>query len=108
MGAKKWASNGMQPDWMDVLQAMSAIGAIHLGVTMVTILPLGTGSTGGMRVAITTHWDALPGTAQLSEVVTEREFVGHRDGDLAAFVLGGLYAHDFAVGEAYQQRDFGG
>src|SRR4029450_7058625 len=106
--SKKWANAGSTPDWMDVLAAMQAVGAIHLGMTMVTILPLGTGNSGGMRVVITTHWDALPGSAQLEQVETAREFVGHRDGDLAAFVLGGLYAHDFAIGEAYQQRSFSG
>lgn len=105
-GTKEWASSGSTPDWMDVQIAIRAIDAIHLGMTMVTILPAGAGSTGGLHVAITTHWEVLPGSEGLSEVITERTVNEHSCEAIPAIVMGGLYAHDFAVGEAYQQRDF--
>lgn len=102
---KRWGDATTGPDWMDVIAAMQAVGAIHLGLTMVTILPLGTGVSGGMRIAISTHWDALPGSAQVEEVITERSFSPEKDGDLPAFVLGGIYAHDYAISEAYRQKE---
>jgi hypothetical protein len=89
---------------MDVNSAMRAIDGMHLGATMVTFSPVGTGSSGGWRIAISTHWEVLDGSSSLSEVITEREWNGHSASELPAFVLGGLYAHDFAIGSAYQQR----
>lgn len=105
MGTKAhWAKSGSTPDWMDVEASIRAIDGIHLGRTMVTILTEGIGSTGGLRIAISSHWDVLDGSDGLAEVITER--TGHVYGNdaLPAFVLGGLYAHDFAIGQAYQQR----
>lgn len=103
MGAKKWAAAGMKPDWMDVEAAIRAIDGVHLGRTMVTILPVGTGATGGLRIVITTHWEVLDGSTSLSEVITERVWTEHRDDELPAFLLGGIYSHDFAIGSSYQQ-----
>jgi hypothetical protein len=105
MGARKiWAESGSTPDWLDVEMALRAVDGVHLGTTMVTISPVGTGSVGGFRVVISTHWEAIPGSVGLSEVVTERAWIGHRNNELPAFVLGGIYAHDFAVGNAYKQK----
>jgi hypothetical protein len=105
MGAKKiWAESGSTPDWLDVEMALRAVDGVHSGTTMVTISPVGTGSVGGFRVVISTHWEAIPGSVGLSEVVTERAWIGHRNNELPAFVLGGIYAHDFAVGNAYKQK----
>lgn len=104
MGSKIWAESGSQPDWMDVCTSMRALDAIHLGRTMVTISPEGIGATGGTRIVISTHWELVPGSTEDEAMLTERVWVGHRDEALPAFVLGGLYAHDFAMSERYQQR----
>jgi hypothetical protein len=106
MGDKKWANSGTTPDWMDVEASIRAIDGIHLGMTMVTILPAGAGSSGGLHIAITSHWEVLPGSVAISEVITERTVAEHSCEAIPAIVLTGLYAHDFAIGQAYQQRDF--
>ena len=108
MGTKKWAESGSQPDWMDVLVSIKAIEGIHLGKTMVTMYPDGTGVAGGWRIVISTCWEQLPGSTEDMMFTTERSWIGHRDEALPAFILGGLYAHDFAVGERYQQRKMDG
>lgn len=102
--SKKAYQGGETPDWMDVLACIRALDGIHLGVTMVTILPEGTGSTGGMKIAISTSWEPAPGAPDMSCVITERLCTDHRVEGLPAFVLGGLYEHDYAIGAAYQQR----
>ena len=104
MGAKHWAKSGSTPDWMDVMAAIRAVDGIHLGRTMVTIFPAGIGSSGGSCIVISTCWDQLPGEQEVKVITTERTWVGHTNDALPAFVLGGIYAHDFALGEAYQQR----
>jgi len=103
-GSKQWARGGEKPDWMDVVAALRAVDAVHLGKTMVTISALGIGSTGGSAVVISTHWEVVPGSRERDLVTTERVWTGHSDGELPAFVLGGIYHHDFALGEAHQQR----
>jgi hypothetical protein len=108
MGDKKWAESGSQPDWMDVCASMRALDGIHLGKTMVTIFPEGIGSSGGTRIVISTCWEQVPGGTEDAAFLTERVWVGHRDETLPAFILGGLYAHDFALGERYQQRKMEG
>jgi len=106
MGSKSWAKSGNTPDWVDVMAAIRAIDGLHLGVTMVTILPVGTGSSGGMRVAISTSWESAPGTVEMPCVLSERVCEDFRNDALPAFILGGIYSQDFAIGEAYQQRSF--
>jgi len=88
------------------MAAIRAVDGMHLGVTMVTILPVGIGSTGGLRVAISTTWEPAPGSPEMPCVITERVCEDFRIEALPAFVLGGIYSHDYALGEAYQQRDF--
>jgi len=105
-GTKQWAVGGEKPDWMDVLASLRAVDAIHLGRTMVTFSAQGIGSSGGARITISTHWEVLVGSRERDVVTTEKLWTGHLDGELPAFVLGGIYAHDFAIGEAYQQRGF--
>lgn len=101
--AKKAYQGGETPDWMDVMAAIKAVDGIHLGRTMVTLHPAESGLNGGWRIVISTSWEALPGATHDILVTTERVWVGHRDESLPGFLLGGIYAHDFALGEAYQQ-----
>lgn len=105
MGDKKWAESGSQPDWLDVMASLRAVDSIHLGKTMVTMLPEGTGLHGGWRIVIATCWEALPGGTDDVIVTTERIWVGHRDGALPAFLLGGIYAHDYALGDHHMQKE---
>jgi len=106
MTRKPWVRSGSTPDWMDVLAAIRAIDELHLGTTMVTILPAGIGSTGGLRVAISTSWEPAPGSPDMPAVISERVCEDFRCEALPAFVLGGLYTQDYAIGDAYQQRSF--
>lgn len=105
--SKNGVVGGMTPDWLDVEAAIRAIDGIHSGTTMVTILADGIGATGGLKIAVSTHWEMVPGAAGISEVITERVTLERGCEALPAFVLGGLYAHDFAIGSAYQQAKMG-
>jgi len=104
MGDKKWAVAANQPDWMDVEAAIRAIDAMHSVTTMVTISTLGIGSTGGLRVTITSHWDKVDGKQEEDMLHSERVWIGHLDKELPGFILGGIYHHDFMIGEKHQQR----
>ena len=103
---KQWAVGGEKPDWMDVAAALRAVDAIHLGKTMVSISAQGIGSSGGIAVVISTLWEVLNGSRHRDLVTTERLWTGHLESELPAFVLGGIYHHDFACGQSYQQRTF--
>ena len=101
--SKNGRVGGMTADWLDVEMAVRAIDGIHLGRTIVAILPVGTGTSGGLNIAIITTWETLPGGSAIPDVITERATRELGSDALPAFVLGGLYAHDFAVGSVYQQ-----
>lgn len=104
--SRPWATGGTTPDWLDVECALRALAELYGGVTMVSILPAGIGSTGGLHLAISSTWDRLPGTDLEDVVVTCRETRAYGCESLPAFVLGGVYEHEFAVGNAWQQRSF--
>jgi len=82
---------------MDVEMALRAVAELYSGTTMVTILPEGNGSSGGMKVAITTSWTVLPGSLLPDTVVTARLSKAYDGVSLPAFVLGGIYEHENAV-----------
>lgn len=50
---KSWAESTTGPDMLDLEMAMRAVGEITLGVVSLTVLPQGTGATGGLRVVLT-------------------------------------------------------
>jgi len=102
--SKHWAIGGEVPDWMDVEMALRAVDAVHSGTTMVTIAALGSGVNGGLCVRLTTTFEVLDGSPAIKEVMSERDTTSHTNDYLPAFILGGIYAHDFALSQAYQQR----
>lgn len=101
-----WEKSSSGPDWVDVEMAIRALDAIHSGKTGVLISPRGIGGSGGLHIVITTCWENVPGSAAIEGVDTVGHWPNSGGGTLAAYILGGLYRHDFAVGQAYQQRDF--
>lgn len=50
MGDKKWLKSTNGPGWTDLETTMRAIGSLHSGIVSLTVLPLGIGATGGLRV----------------------------------------------------------
>jgi hypothetical protein len=107
MGSRKWAKSGSVPDWIDVEAALRAVADIHLATTMVTILPVGTGATGGLRIAISSSWERLDGSLEPECVITERLVADHSNDSLPSIVMGGVYQHDYDIGIAYQQAKMG-
>jgi hypothetical protein len=80
-----WAKSSSGPDWVDIEATMRAVGKLHAGVVSLTILPCGTGATGGFRI-VTTYAesiDAVQGPDDITCLETEwpcREgctFAGH-------------------------------
>jgi hypothetical protein len=104
MTAKKgWEKSTNGPDWTDVEMAIRAVDGVHLGQTTVTISPLGIGSSGGMTLEIVTRWPNVPGAEGISEVSSRSSWPCPDCTTLAGHILGGLYRHDFNIGEAYVQ-----
>lgn len=96
------STNG--PDWTDVATFMSALDVLHGGKTGVLITARSQGHNGSLHIAITTVFDVLPGSSMSSDVISESDWPCPDCKDLAAHIYGGLYVHDFAIGQAYQQR----
>lgn len=102
--SKQCAKSTNGPDWTDVEMAIRAIDGVHLGKTTVTISPEGIGSTGGLLIDLRTVWPVLDGSHELREVVSSSRYPCKDCSSLEAHLLGGIYRHDFSIGEAYQQR----
>lgn len=98
---KGWEKSTNGPDWMDVEAAIRAIDSVHLGQTTVTISALGIGATGGLSIEILTRWPTLPGADGVTEVSSRSSWPCTECATLAAHLLGGVYRHDFNIGEAY-------
>lgn len=58
MRGKQWAKSTPGPDWIDLEATMRAISKLHDGVVSLTILPLGIGATGGLRI-VTTYAESI-------------------------------------------------
>jgi hypothetical protein len=85
---------------------MLALDALHGCKTAITITVSTDPANGAALVGMLSVWDVLPGSAELLQVVTERLITANELRNLPAVVYNGLYAHDFSIGEAYQQRGF--
>jgi hypothetical protein len=96
-------SNG--PDWVDVFMYVRALDVLHGSSTVFTIMYSGPHAISVASVAITSRWPVLPGSQQLAEITTTKGVVTAELSTLAAVVYNGLYTHDFAIGQAYQQRN---
>jgi len=53
MRKSQWRESGSGPSMIDVEAAMRAIGSLNEGMVSLTVLPLGTGATGGLRIVMT-------------------------------------------------------
>lgn len=59
---KRWAVSSSGPDEIDVETMMRAMGALHSGVVMVAISPVGIGSSGGVRTIAEIAFTVVPGS----------------------------------------------
>lgn len=96
------STNG--PGWTDVATFMSALDVLHGGKTGVLITVAGQGHNGAMHIEILTTFDVLPGSTMVKDVRSISSWPCKDCTTLEAHVYGGLYSHDFAIGQAYQQR----
>jgi hypothetical protein len=92
------------PDWTDVEIYLRALDELHGGVTMVTICAAGTGSTGGFSIVITSTFAVVPGSEASPLIESKSEWPCKKCPSLAEHVYDGLYIHDYAIGQAYQQH----
>ncbi len=102
----KLTSNG--PDWVDVMMFVNALDAIHECRTGILITTAGQGHNGSMHIALITNFDVVPGSSLTTTVTSESDFPCKQCATLPAHIYAGLYKHDFAIGEAYQQRHLPG
>lgn len=99
----KYSNNG--PDWTDVEMLMRAIGSIHSGVVGLTVLPRGTGATGGVSVGASIMLSVLPGSPLPEYVTTVKDWPCNAHADFAAHCFGALHELDFAISKVYQQEE---
>jgi hypothetical protein len=96
------SSNG--PDWTDVEMLMRAIGALHSGRVGLTVLPRGTGATGGVTIGASIMIDVLPGSSIPLGVTVTGDWPcnGHRTFEGHCFNL--LHQLDYEIGKTYKQE----
>jgi len=103
MRKKGWEESTKGPDWIDVETLMRAIGALHSGRVGLTVLPSGTGSTGGLSVAASIMLDVLPGSSLPADILVDKNWPCSSHATLAAHAFALLHELDFAIGKVYQQ-----
>jgi len=92
------------PDWTDVEIYLRALDVLHGVRTTVTISADGIGGTGGLRVVISSTLPRIEETGAELVVETGRSWPCKSCGGLSEHVYNGLYIHDYAIGEGYQQQ----
>jgi len=98
----KFTSNG--PDWTDVEMMLRSLSALHSGHAGFTVLPSGTGATGGLSVACSMMFDVLPGSSLPAIVTTESGWPCADHKELAAHVFAGLHTLDWEISKVYQNE----
>jgi hypothetical protein len=83
---------------------LRALDALHGVRTTVTISADGIGSTGGLSVGISSTLPAIAGVTDEVVVTTTSQWPCPHCGDMAEHIYGGLYKHDYGIGQAYQQQ----
>lgn len=97
------STNG--PDWTDVEMMLRSLAALHSGHAGFTVLPRGTGSTGGLSVACSMMFDVLPGSSLPELVSTESSWPCSSHATLSAHVFAGLHKLDFEISKVYKQEE---
>lgn len=101
---KRWAKSTNGPDWIDVEMLLRGIGALHSGEVGLTILPRGTGATGGLSVAASCMFNVLPGSSLPPAVSVMKDWPCTSHADLAAHCFALLHELDFQISKVYQQE----
>jgi len=103
---KGWEKSTTGPDWVDVEMMLRSLSGLHSGHGAVSILPFGTGSSGGLSVACTMRFDVLPGSSLPSGVITESNWPCTEHSSLAAHVFAGLHDLDYEISKVYRNEKF--
>jgi hypothetical protein len=98
----KFSSNG--PDWTDVEMLMRAIGTLHSGGVGLTLLPRGTGSTGGISVGASIMFDVLPGSSIPEGLTVTGDWPCADHSTFEGHCFFPLHQLDFEIGETYKQE----
>lgn len=93
------------PDWTDVEMMMRSIGSLHSGRVGFTVLPSGTGATGGLEVGCSILFDLLPGSSLPESVSTVSRWPCAEHRELSAHVFAGLHRLDYEISKVYNQEE---
>lgn len=93
------------PDWTDVEMMLRSLSALHSGNAGFTVLPRGTGSTGGLSVACSIMFNVLPGSSLPQTVSTESSWPCNDHATLSAHVFAGLHRLDFEISKVYRNEE---
>jgi hypothetical protein len=92
------------PDWTDVEMMMRSLASLHSGRVGFTVLPNGTGATGGLSVGCSMMFDVLPGSSLPPYVSTVSSWPCNSHATFAGHVFAGLHALDFEISKVYNQE----
>ncbi len=105
MGDKKqWAKSTNGPDWTDVEMMLRSLSALHSGEAGLTVLPRGTGASGGLSVAASIMFHLLPGSALPPCVSVVKDWPCTSHAELSAHCFALLHELDFAISKVYKQE----
>jgi hypothetical protein len=101
---KQWAKSSNGPDWTDVEMMLRSLSALHSGSAGITVLPAGTGATGGLSVACSMMFDVLPGSSLPPIVTVEHGWPCSSHAELASHIFAGLHELDFEISKVYSNE----
>lgn len=90
----KWRVSTNGPDWMDLEAAMRAIASLSAGVVGLTILPLGIGASGGLRLVASWAPQLASVDGDEEMVIAESSWPCPEGCTFEGHALAGLYALD--------------
>jgi hypothetical protein len=99
-----WEDSTKQPDWIDIESLMRAMGSLHSGQVGLTILPAGTGFSGGVSVAASIMFVVLPGSALPECISVVKAWPCSTHKSLSAHCFSLLYELDYKISAVYKQE----
>jgi len=101
--AKQWRESSTGPDWTDLRAMMIAIGGLHTAAVELTVSPLGTGSTGCVKIEAAAHFDLLPGSSLPESVLVNVEWPSQKAKSLCEAAYNLLWQLDYQISKVYEQ-----
>jgi len=101
---KTWENSTSALCEVDAETMMRALGALHSGYVVLMFSPLGTGSSGGVMVTASMHFNVLPGSSLPVAVMAEGAFPCKECKTFWGHVYSVLHELDAEIGRTYRNE----